>query len=50
VRCTGAFRIGDGATIGAGVTVTEDVPANVLVIGNPARVAMQAYDNSLFNF
>jgi serine acetyltransferase len=50
VRCVGAFRIGDGATIGAGVTVSEDVPANVLVIGNPARVAMQAYDNSLFNF
>jgi serine O-acetyltransferase len=50
VRVVGAFRIGDGATIGAGVTVNEDVPANVLLIGNPARVAMQAYDNSLFNF
>ncbi len=50
VKCIGAFRIGDGATIGAGVTVSEDVPANVLVIGNPARIAMQAYDNSLFNF
>ena len=46
----GPFRIGDGATIGAGVTLSEDVPANVLIIGNPARVAMQAYDNSLFNF
>ena len=50
VRCVGAFHVGDGATIGAGVTLTEDVPANVLVVGNPARVAMQAYDNSLFNF
>ena len=50
VRCVGAFRIGEGATIGAGVTVSEDVSANVLVIGDPARVAMQAYDNSLFNF
>jgi acetyltransferase-like isoleucine patch superfamily enzyme len=50
VRSIAAFHIGDGATIGAGETVTEDVPANVLVIGNPARIAMQAYDNSLFNF
>jgi serine O-acetyltransferase len=50
VRCVGPFKVGDGATIGAGVTLTEDVPAHVLVVGNPARVAMQAYDNSAFNF
>jgi serine O-acetyltransferase len=50
VRIVGPFTIGPGATIGAGVTISEDVPARVLVIGNPARVTLQDYDNSLFNF
>lgn len=50
VRIVGPFTIGDGATIGAGVTISEDVPAAVLVVGNPARVTLQAYDNSAFNF
>ena len=30
--------IGDNAVIGAGAVVTEDVPADVLAVGNPARV------------
>lgn len=30
--------IGDNAVVGAGTVVTRDVPANVLVAGNPARV------------
>lgn len=33
--------IGDGAVVGAGSVVTEDVGANVLVLGNPAVVVKQ---------
>lgn len=32
------LRIGDGATIGLGAVVMKDVPANAVVLGNPARV------------
>ena len=30
--------IGDGAIIGAGSVVTKEVPANTLVVGNPAKI------------
>ena len=30
--------IGDNVVVGAGAVVTKDVPSNVMVAGNPARV------------
>lgn len=44
----GNIMIGDGATIGAGACVKEDVLPNSLVLGNPARVIQRDYDNSNF--
>lgn len=34
----GGITIGENAIIGAGATVTKDVPANTIVAGNPAKV------------
>ncbi|NCO04041.1 MAG: acetyltransferase [Alphaproteobacteria bacterium] len=34
----GGLRIGKNAIIGAGAVVTKDVPDNVTVIGNPAKI------------
>ena len=34
----GSINIGDNAIIGAGAVVVKDVPANAVVVGNPARV------------
>ena len=30
--------VGDNSVIGAGSAVTKDVPANIVAVGNPARV------------
>jgi acetyltransferase-like isoleucine patch superfamily enzyme len=37
--------IGNGAVIGAGSVVTKDVPPNVVVIGNPAKILKFRYEN-----
>jgi serine O-acetyltransferase len=40
--------VGDGTTIGAGAVVTQDIPHNCLVLGNPGRIVQRDYDNSAF--
>lgn len=37
IICPGV-TIGDNTTIGAGSVVTQDIPANVVAVGNPCRV------------
>lgn len=34
----GPVTIGDNVTIGAGAVVTKDIPSNVVVAGNPAKI------------
>jgi len=45
VQIIGDYRIGSGATIGAGTVVTGDIPEGMLCLGNPARPVMRNYDN-----
>jgi serine O-acetyltransferase len=47
-RIFGPIRVGDGATIGAGAVVLQDIPPHCLVLGNPARAIHRDYDNSDF--
>jgi serine O-acetyltransferase len=42
----GAISIGDGATIGAGSLVTDNVAMKSLCLGRPSRVVLRDYDNS----
>jgi len=34
----GGIVVGENSIVGAGAVVTKDVPANVIVVGNPARI------------
>nr|BFE60243.1 sugar O-acetyltransferase [Dactylosporangium thailandense] len=43
VICPGV-TIGDDSIVGAGAVVTKDVPAGVVVVGNPARVVRSVHD------
>ena len=40
---TKGVHIGDGVVVGAGSVVTKDVPANVVVAGNPAKIIKYLY-------
>jgi len=42
-----AIEIGEEAFVGAGAVVTKDVPARMLVVGNPARVLRAVNDDEL---
>jgi acetyltransferase-like isoleucine patch superfamily enzyme len=42
-----AVEIGEEAFVGAGAVVTKDVPARMLVVGNPARVIRAVADDEL---
>jgi maltose O-acetyltransferase len=43
VICPGV-TIGENSVIGAGAVVTRDIPANVVAVGNPARVIRSVHD------
>ena len=40
------ITVGENAVIGAGSVVTKDVPANVIVAGNPARILREIGEES----
>jgi serine O-acetyltransferase len=42
----GPVQIGNGASIGAGTSVTKDIAAYCLFLGNPGRVIQTSHDNS----
>jgi virginiamycin A acetyltransferase len=42
-------RIGDGAIIGAGSIVTQDIPPFSIAVGNPARVVRQRFSENLIS-
>jgi acetyltransferase-like isoleucine patch superfamily enzyme len=46
VLCPGV-EIGEEAFVGAGAVVTKDVPARVVVVGNPARVLREVPEEEL---
>jgi len=42
----GAYQVESGATIGAGAAVSQNVKSGTVVLGAPARVVQQSFDNS----
>ena len=44
VTIIGPVHIGNNVTVGAGAVVVKDIPDNVVVVGNPARIVK--YDNT----
>jgi acetyltransferase-like isoleucine patch superfamily enzyme len=48
VLCPGV-EIGEDAFVGAGAVVTKDVPARVVVVGNPARVLRDVAQDELLS-
>jgi virginiamycin A acetyltransferase len=42
-------RIGNGAIIGAGCIVTENVPPYAIVVGNPGKVIKYRFDEKMIN-
>ena len=40
----GEITIGDNVVIGAGSVVVKDVPSNVVIVGNPARIIKHTDD------
>jgi maltose O-acetyltransferase len=40
----GGVTIGENTVVGAGAVVTRDLPANVVAVGNPARVSRELTD------
>lgn len=38
VTIIGPVHVGNNVTIGAGSVVVKDVPDNVVIVGNPARI------------
>jgi serine O-acetyltransferase len=46
-KIIGTHQIGTGSTVSAGSVVKRDIPERTLCMGNPARVVMRDYDNSV---
>lgn len=40
--------VGDGASIGPGTAITQNIPHHSLVLGNPSRIAQREYSNRDF--
>jgi serine acetyltransferase len=47
-RICADISVGDGASIGPGTIITQDIPQHALVLGNPSRIVRCEYSNSDF--